>query len=100
MAFHDRFYVRRENRDGYYKQPPGILEDGSANPEAENLHNLRKIKPNYYADLARDMDEYDTARFLGCQAGLEPQRQAGPHLLQRPAPCGRPDRWRSTRACR
>lgn len=68
--FHDRFYVRRENRDGYYKQPPGILEGNKPNPAAENLHNLRKISIDYYGDLIRGgMDEYDVARLLGCKAG-------------------------------
>lgn len=68
--FHDRFYVRMENRDGYYRQPPGVLDDGSTNPMAENLHNLRKISPDYYGDLIRGgMDDYDVARLLACKPG-------------------------------
>ena len=67
--FHDRFYVRRENADGYYRQPPGLLEDGTQNQNAENLHNLRKISRSYYTDKAAQMDEYDVARLLMCKAG-------------------------------
>jgi hypothetical protein len=50
-------------------QPPGILADGSANPNAENLHNLRKIKDNYYAQKAATMDDYDVNRLLKCNPG-------------------------------
>lgn len=67
--FHDRFYLRRENRDGFYTQPPGILQDGAQNPAAENLHNLRRIDPEYYGKMAAKMSDYDIARLLMCRPG-------------------------------
>jgi hypothetical protein len=67
--FHDKFYVRRENRDGFYVQPAGLLGDGTTNPEAENLHNLRKIEADYYRKMAADMSDYDIARLLMCRPG-------------------------------
>jgi hypothetical protein len=79
--FHNRFYIAakarkpikledgREIRDRVFFQPPGILADGSANPNAENLHNLRKIKANYYAQKLATMDDYDINRLLMCNPG-------------------------------
>lgn len=42
-------------------QPPALLDDGSLNPDAENLHNL---PPNYYADLAEGKSEDWIAVYL------------------------------------
>lgn len=70
--FHDKFYLRRENRDGFYVQPPGLIGDlanRTTNPEAENLHNLRKIERDYYGKMAADMSDYDIARLLMCRPG-------------------------------
>lgn len=71
--FHDKFYLRRENRDGFYVQPPGLLGSASEgytqNPQAENLHNLRRIDPDYYLNMAAKMSEYDIARLLMCLPG-------------------------------
>ncbi|MBI1684449.1 hypothetical protein [Caulobacter hibisci] len=67
--FHDKFYLRREDREGLFMQPPGLLADGTPNAEAENLHNLRKIDPDYYRALASKMSDYDIARLLMCRPG-------------------------------
>lgn len=67
--FHDRFYLRRENRDGFYTQPSGLMADGATNPEAENLHNLRRIDPDYYRNMAAKMSDYDVARLLKRRPG-------------------------------
>jgi len=67
--FHTMMYLERQHADGFYRQPPGLLPDGTQNPDAENLHNLRKIDPDYYRNMAAKMSEYDTARLLMCRPG-------------------------------
>ncbi|HYE47297.1 MAG TPA: hypothetical protein VEA44_16150 [Caulobacter sp.] len=70
--FHTRFYLERHlhrETDKVFFQPPALLEDGTQNPAAENLHNLRKINANYYTDLAATMEDYDIGRLLMCKPG-------------------------------
>lgn len=59
---------------GLFLQPPGLLDDGTVNPKAENLHNLRRIDPRTYAALAEGMlkapdgnGQYDVDRLLKCK---------------------------------
>jgi hypothetical protein len=61
--FHRRFYVERKASDRLYLQP------SYDQPGAENLHNLRRINPNYYQDLANGMADYDIERLLRCKPG-------------------------------
>jgi hypothetical protein len=71
-AFYQRFYIEKAKRRGHdevHLQPPGLLEDGSQNPSAENLHNLRKIRPDYYQWLAAGMDEHGKSRLLCNKVG-------------------------------
>lgn len=59
---------------GLFLQPPALIEDAQTgrlvtNPKAENLHNLRKINPLYYEDMAAVMAKsesgaYDIGRLL------------------------------------
>lgn len=72
-AFYQRFYLERAQRAGHdavFLQPPGLLADGSQNPNAENLHNLRKIRPDYYPWLASGMDEHGKERLLKNKVGF------------------------------
>lgn len=61
--FHKRFYVQRRDSNALFLQP------AFDQPGAENLHNLTKLDPDYYAELAREMDEYDIDRLLRCKPG-------------------------------
>ena len=66
--FHHRFYIERAKHaatDRLYLQPAFDSAD------AENLHNLNRLNPNYYADLAATMDEYDINRLLRCKPGFD-----------------------------
>jgi hypothetical protein len=70
--FHERFYLQREAHkatDVVFRQPAGMLADRSINPRAENLQNLRKIRPDYYPNLASTMADYDVGRLLMCKPG-------------------------------
>lgn len=86
--FYKRFYLKRQNADGFFRQPPALLSDEApyqVNPLAENLHNLRKIRLDYYEDLASrmaaagsgieetseddDTGDYDINRLLLCKPG-------------------------------
>ncbi len=65
MPFHDRFYLRRlpdgkraPETDRCWRQPSGF----SVN--AENMVNLRKIRPDYYAHMASQLDAYDVGRMI------------------------------------
>jgi hypothetical protein len=61
--FHKRFYLERKPSDRLFRQP--AYDD----PRAENLHNLAKINPDYYRDLAAGMSDYDINRLLRCKPG-------------------------------
>lgn len=61
--FHKRFYIDKRPGDRVFRQP------AYDEPGAENLHNLARINPNYYADLAANMSDYDIARLLRCKPG-------------------------------
>lgn len=67
--FHQRFYIDRENAEGFFRQPAALTADGKTNPEAENLHNLLKIDPEYYPQMASRMADYDVGRLLMCKPG-------------------------------
>ena len=70
--YHKRFHLEKHlhsESDKLFRQPPGLLPDGSANPNAENLHNLRKIRGDYYEHLASTMQDYDVGRLLMCKPG-------------------------------
>jgi hypothetical protein len=69
--FHNRFYLKRmvngdpaPASDRLLRQPSGF----SAN--AENLQNLRKIRPDYYADMAKKLEKYDVGRLIGNKPGF------------------------------
>lgn len=68
--FHDRFFMKKmpdkekaPPTDVMFNQPSGF------SPKAENLHNLRKISKNFYADQAAQLDKYDVDRMLGNKPG-------------------------------
>jgi hypothetical protein len=69
--FYEDFYLPAQRKEGWslFRQPPAILMDGRQNPEAENLQNLLKINPQYYAVMAKDMAKWAVRRFLGCKPG-------------------------------
>lgn len=70
--FHTRFYLERDKHTGsdlVFRQPPGLLADGTPNPQAENLQNLNKIRDDYYPWLASTMEDYDIGRLLKCKPG-------------------------------
>jgi hypothetical protein len=62
--FHDRFYLKKRPGERLVRQPSGF------SPRAENLQNLRKIRPDYYAWLASTMDVYDVKRLIECKPGF------------------------------
>lgn len=64
--FHDRFYLNSAKHSATDKL---FLQPAFDQPGAENLHNLNKLNPNYYRDLAAGMDEYDVNRLLRCKPG-------------------------------
>ena len=55
---------------GLFVQPPAVNDNGSVNPNAENLHNLAKIPidrtlfSHYYDFLQSTMSDYDNDRLL------------------------------------
>lgn len=68
--FYDRFYLKRMTAtreapatDRLFVQPSGY------SPNAENLQNLRKIHPDYYGDMASNLDEYDIGRLIRNKPG-------------------------------
>ena len=61
---HRAAFVLKTFGKGLFLQPPALLPDGSVNPRAENLHNLRKIRADYYEWLASTMEAYDIGRLL------------------------------------
>ena len=61
--FHKRFYLAKRPADRFFLQPSGF------SPQHENAAALRKLHPNYYADLASRMAEYDVGRLIRCNPG-------------------------------
>lgn len=69
-AFHDRFYERKlpdggvaPDTDKLFLQPSGF------SPNAENLMNLKKIRPDFYAHMATQIDRYDVKRMIENRPG-------------------------------
>jgi hypothetical protein len=69
-AFHDRFYLRQTpdkrpapDTDKLFIQPGGF----SAN--AENMFNLKKIRPDYYQHMDSQLDDYDSNRLVNNRPG-------------------------------
>lgn len=63
--FYNRLYLQanRKPGDAFFRQPGGF------DPNAENMQNLKKIRPDYYANLAARMEEYDVGRLINCKPG-------------------------------
>lgn len=61
---HKDAFVDKKYGAGLFVQPPALLDDNRTNPKAENLHNLRKIRPDYYENMAKIMSEYDVDKLL------------------------------------
>ncbi|BBF79911.1 terminase [Asticcacaulis excentricus] len=82
-------FVEKTFGPGLFLQPPAILEDGTENPRAENLHNLSKIPikaqyRSYYHQLSANMEEYDTRRLLKLVKAFD-RRGQKVHLKYSPA---------------
>ena len=91
-AFHDRFYLKMtpDKRpspasDKLFIQPGGF----SAN--AENMSNLRKIRPDYYEHMASQLDDYDINRLVNNRPGygrhgqpVHPNFDQETHVAKRP----------------
>ena len=67
---YERFYLKRmpEKKaapptDAVFIQPSGF------SPNAENMHNLRKIDPKFYENQALQLDKYDVDRMLANKPG-------------------------------
>ncbi|WP_298161123.1 hypothetical protein [Brevundimonas sp.] len=72
--FYNQFWLaaNRPSHWHLFLQPSAILPGGPPwlqNPNAENLQNLRKADPNWYATQARDMQAWQIRRFLQCKPG-------------------------------
>lgn len=52
-----------------HKQPPGFDPDTADgfHPLAENKANLKRIRPDYYRNMAAGMEPHDVARLLQCK---------------------------------
>lgn len=69
-AFHDRFYLKRLN-DGK-PAPEGdrlFIQPGGFSANAENIANLKKIRPDYYEHMASQLDAYDVRRLVNNRPG-------------------------------
>lgn len=53
----------------FHKQPPGYDPDSpdGFHARAENAANLRRIRPDYYRNMAAGMEEHDVRRLLQCK---------------------------------
>lgn len=72
--FYNQFWLSANRPDHWhlFLQPAAILAKGPPwlqNPDAENLLNLRKADPNWYATQAKDMQTWQIRRFLQCKPG-------------------------------
>lgn len=61
--FHRRFYTAPKPTDAVFVQPSGF----SAN--AENMENLRKIRPDYYPHMASQLEPHEVRRLLENRPG-------------------------------
>lgn len=70
VPFHERFYLKRMP-DG--KRAPAtdrlFIQPGGFSPNAENLANLKKIRPDYYEHMASQLDAYDVGRLVNNKPG-------------------------------
>jgi len=46
------------------------IQPGGMRPDAENLHNLRKIDPDYYENMASKMQPWEVKRFIDNKIGM------------------------------
>ena len=70
MPFHNRFYLKKLE-DGS-KAPATdklFIQPGGLSDKAENMANLRKIKRDYYGDMASKLDAYDVGRLIDNKPG-------------------------------
>lgn len=71
--FHQRFYVERGLRRFGPGNPDGtdnvLVQPSGFSPNAENLMNLRRIDPAFYANQAKLLSAYDVPRLLGNRPG-------------------------------
>jgi hypothetical protein len=62
--------VEDDERNGrYFLQPPGLFEDGTPNPDAENVENLPG-REGYYTNQAKGKSEAWIKQFLEAQWGF------------------------------
>jgi hypothetical protein len=47
-----------------------FIQPGGREPNAENVHNLEKIRENYYETMAAEMQEWEVARFIDNKIGM------------------------------
>jgi hypothetical protein len=89
--FHDRLYLK--------KMPDGtaapatdrlFIQPGGFNANAENMSNLRKIRKDYYAHMATQLDAYDVGRMINNRPGygrhgqpVHPNFDQEAHVAQR-----------------
>jgi hypothetical protein len=73
-----------------------FIQPGGFSPNAENIKNLKKIRPDYYEHMASQLDEYDVGRLIKNRPGLRPPRPAGAPQLRPGNPRGDRGRSRST----
>lgn len=81
--FHKRFYLGRRPGDRLYEQPPGFDPDTPSgfHAKAENAHNLRKIRPDYYRGMAANLEPWDVERLLRNRPGYSRHGQpVHPHF--------------------
>jgi hypothetical protein len=70
-AFYDRMHLRKMPdghaaplSDRLFLQPSGF------SPNAENIKNLRKIRPDFYEHMQTQLDQYDVGRMIKNRAGF------------------------------
>jgi hypothetical protein len=67
--FQKDFYTAAPAGVMVHKQPPGYDPDSpdGFHAQAENAANLRRIRPDYYRNMAAGMEEHDVRRLLQCK---------------------------------
>lgn len=67
--FQQDFYTAPPPGVMVHKQPPGYDPDSpdGFHAKAENAANLRRIRPDYYRNMAAGMEEHDVRRLLQCK---------------------------------
>lgn len=70
-AFYERMHLRRmldgtaaPATDRFFRQPSGL------SPNAENIKNLRKIRPDFYEHMESQIDKYDVGRMIKNRPGF------------------------------